>query len=266
MPSRPTSPTTLRIGACLLIGHVVLLFGAFSALAPAFGFPEVLRLPAGEILERFRAGRSLIVPVYYVFTLTGLSFAAFSLLLHEVFRKENPTLSLVTCSAGVLAGLCQALGFIRWCFVVPVLADAAADPAASQARRDAAVVVFEALHHYAGVALGENLAFVLHALWTVGIGSLLLRGETFDPRLGPIGIGIGVAIGIYSLEQFGGVFSSLGPLNVVMHDFWAVWLLLIASLFLLRARSESPNQIRLDSRGWTWATIGLMGLLAVTHL
>ncbi|MCP3986018.1 MAG: DUF4386 domain-containing protein [bacterium] len=266
MSTQLPASSTQRFSAWLLIAHVVLLFAAFSALAPAFDFPEVLRLPADEILQRFRARQSLIVAVYYAFTLSGLTFASLALLLQAVFEPDDPALARLTCKAGVLAGFCQALGFIRWCFVVPVLSEIAADPAASVARREAAVVTFEALHHYAGVAVGENLAFVLQGFWTLGLGALLARSHRFDRRLGWLGMGIGALIALYSVEQFGGRFAVLGPLNVVMHDLWAVWLLLIASQLLRGARTGTTPGIRITRRGWIVALGLLLGLLVVTHL
>ncbi len=260
------SKTMLRVCACLLITHVVLLFAAFSALAPAFGFPEVLRLPPEEILARFHERQALIVPVYYLFTCTGISFAGFALLLHLTFKDESPALSTACCAAGVFAGFCQALGFIRWCFVVPALAGTAMDAGVDATRREAAIVVFQAIHNYAGVAVGENLAFVLHGLWTMGIGLLLLGSQRFDRRLGPLGLGIGVAIVVYSLEQFGGDFAWLGPLNVIMHDLWAVWLGLIAiQLWRLSASDESAAPA-FRASGWGAAAASLICLLALTHI
>ncbi len=266
MAESHASKTPLRVCACLLIVHVLLLFTAFSALAPAFGFPEVLRLPPEEILARFRERQALIVPVYYLFTCTGISFAGFAVLLHMTFKNESPALSAACCAAGVLTGFCQALGFIRWCFVVPALAETALDPAASPARREAAIVVFDAIHNYAGVAVGENLAFVLHGAWTAGIGLLLLRDRRFDRRLGPLGISIGAAIGLYSLEQFGGPFAFLGPLNVIMHDFWAVWLGLIAVQLWRLSTNTEPVSMTFGVRGWGVASASLVALLALTHM
>jgi hypothetical protein len=45
-------------------------------------------------------------------------------------------------------------------FLVPHLARVEADGDASEARREAAVVVFEALHRYLGVAVGEHLGYL----------------------------------------------------------------------------------------------------------
>jgi hypothetical protein len=67
---------------------------------------------------------------------------------------------------GVVAGMVQFLGLVRWPFLILYLADSYTDPAASGATRESVVVVFEAFNRYAGVAVGEHLGYLFTGLWT----------------------------------------------------------------------------------------------------
>jgi hypothetical protein len=62
---------------------------------------------------------------------------------------------------GVRAAVVQFLGLARWRFLVPELARAYADPASSQATRDATAVAFESFHRYLGIRIGECLGYLL---------------------------------------------------------------------------------------------------------
>lgn len=65
----------------------------------------------------------------------------------------------------MIAGVTQAMDLARWVFAVPGLAAIASDPAATAAAKETAIVVFNALHQYAGVALGEHIGQIFTALW-----------------------------------------------------------------------------------------------------
>ena len=71
----------------------------------------------------------------------------------------DATLLAVATTVGVLAAAVQFLGLIRWPFLVPYLARAAADPDATPARLEAVDVVFQSFNRYLGVAVGEHLGY-----------------------------------------------------------------------------------------------------------
>ena len=55
------------------------------------------------------------------------------------------------------ARLVQTLGLLRWPFLVPYLSGRYQDESASPATREALTVVFETIHQYLGVAVGEHV-------------------------------------------------------------------------------------------------------------
>src|SRR5918999_1059821 len=82
-------------------------------------------------------------------------------LLSRAVGDAAPTLLAVATTVGVLAAFVQLLGLVRWPFLVPYLARTAADPDATEARREAVDVVFQSFNRYLGVAVGEHLGYGL---------------------------------------------------------------------------------------------------------
>src|SRR5262249_25638369 len=127
---------------------------AFALLAARFDYPDVLRRPTAEVLERFRAGGTGLVTLWWAFALTAVAMVPLTVVLSGALRDPgaDPTLLSLTTTVGVLAALVQALGLLRWPFLVPLLArlDAEGEPVD---------VVFEAFHRYLGVAVGEHLGY-----------------------------------------------------------------------------------------------------------
>src|SRR4030042_535597 len=124
----------------------------------------------------------------------GILLIPAALLVPHLLAPGAPVFIAVTSVVGALAALVQILGLIRWPFVVPHLARAYTDPSASQATRDAVGVVFQALHRYAGVAIGEHLGYLFTAAWTILISSCLLHTLGFPVWLGWVGLGAAVGV------------------------------------------------------------------------
>ena len=152
--------------AVLLIALPIAFNGIFFLLQKSFSYPDILRKPTGEILMRFSAGGSRLVGLWYAFTLTALLFIPLGVLLPRLLAGDNPAYFGITAVVGVLAGLLQALGLLRWPFLVPYLAKTYVQPRASAASRQTVEVVFQAFHQYLGVAVGEHLGYLFTALWT----------------------------------------------------------------------------------------------------
>src|SRR4051812_21366527 len=116
----------------------------FLLLQQLFEYPDILRQPTAEVLAKFAAGGTPLVAVWYVLTLAALAFVPVILLVHRVLaEREAPVLLWVATAFGLIAGLSQTLGFLRWPFLVPHLAQSYLTPGASEAQRAAAGMVFE---------------------------------------------------------------------------------------------------------------------------
>lgn len=187
----------------LILAPLTLVVG-FTSLTFTFDYPDILREPVADILVRFRAGGPVLVAQWYSMVLASMLFVPAAVLFHRLI-KDKPLAALVT-SFGVVAAVVNALGFIRWPFLVPVLAARYADPGLSEAARVSLETTFEAFHVYAGMAVGEHLGFTFLALWLVG-GGLLLRG-VLPAWLGLLWVvaGVGTLLGV--LEPLGWAFAA----------------------------------------------------------
>ena len=101
---------------------------------------------------------------------------------------------------GVLASVVQFLGLVRWPFLVPYLARTAAEPDASEARREAVDVVFQSFNRYLGVGVGEHLGYLLTGAWSVLAGAALRQTVEVPSWLGVAGIVVGAVLMLCSLE------------------------------------------------------------------
>lgn len=209
----------------------LLMLTAYFGLVNFFEFPDILRTDSEHILHVFLSNQDVVVPFYYLFVLSQVVFVVIILQLGFYYRNTPSMLLTVATGLGVLAGLCQAIGFIRWPFLAPHLASIISDPAASVASKEAATVVFEAFHQFAGVAVGENLFFVFEGIWAICFGIYLFKYRHMSRALASVPTIAGIMILIYSLEQFGGSMSILGPLNIIAHGALVFWFIAVSKLY-----------------------------------
>ncbi|MCP4934784.1 MAG: DUF4386 family protein [bacterium] len=227
-----SDPLTLaadRRGASLLLsGFIVLSLSAYLGLMMVFDFPDVLRRSVSEILVAFQAEQTAVRGFYYLFAVAHLVFVAAVLVLHRCLRTiDGPWLTVAT-AGGALYGLAQTAGFLRWPIVVPLIADYIAAPGLGEIQRETALLVLEALHQYAGMAIGENLSFWGLAVWLTGIGFTLMRGKLLSLLTAWCWIAAGVMVGLYTFEQLGGQFAVLSPLLLISHGLMYGLILAIA--------------------------------------
>jgi hypothetical protein len=225
--------TTKRLAGLLLISVPIVFTGCFFALQVLFEYPDILRQPAAEVLRKFQQGGPMLIAVWYTLTLTALLFIPTVVALHQALAPHMPPAFLGLATAfGVTAGLVQALGFVRWPFVVPYLAEAYLAPGAGEPERAAILVVFEALHRYAGMGIGENLGYTATSLWTLLLGAALLRMRLLGRWLPLVGIALALGIATGVLELFG--WEAAGPINAISYLLWALWLVVLGVMLLVR--------------------------------
>jgi Domain of unknown function (DUF4386) len=220
--------STATVAALLLIALPLAFNAAFALLAARFDYPDVLRRPTADVLAAFQAGGTPLVLLWWAFALTAVLLVPLVVLLSAALGDADPALLSVATTIGVLAAVVQFLGLVRWPFLVPYLARAAAEPGASEARREAVDVVFQAFNRYLGVAVGEHLGYALTGAWTTLIGIALTQSSVVAGWVGLLGVVIGPALMLCSLEFVGGherdgwkVAERLTPIAYVA---WSLWL------------------------------------------
>src|SRR4028119_758226 len=145
--------------------------------------------------------------------LTAVLFVPLAVLVHKVLTREDTPYMAVATAFGVVAGVVQFLGLIRWPFLVPYLADTYLDPASSGATREAVAVVVQALQHYAGVGVGENLGYLFTGTWTALVALAMFGAALpFGRWLALLGMASAAGVPVGMLEPVG--FAPAGGTGV----------------------------------------------------
>src|SRR3954453_14658077 len=175
----------------------------FVVLARRFDYPDILRRPTDEILERFRARGSSLILTWWAFMASGGLFVASVVLLTRILEVEAATASQLALVAGVLAGLVRGLALLRWVYLVPALAREHADPEASDATRAATAVTFPAFHQYLGIGGGGHLGSRPPGVGTIRTGIAIVSGTVVGSWIGWLAIPIGAGLALGSAEFLG---------------------------------------------------------------
>jgi hypothetical protein len=224
-----------RLTGILLILTPIAFNVFFTLLSVTFEYPDILREPAGQVLRRFDAGSSSLIAIWYGFMLTAVMFVPLAVMVHKVLARRDTPYMAVATAFGVVGGVVQFLGLVRWPFLVPYLADAYLDPSSTSATRESVAVVFQAFNQYAGVGVGENLGYLFTGLWSLLV-ALAMFGSPLPFRrwLGLLGVASAAGIVVGMLEPAG--FEPAAEIVVVGYILWSVWLAL-TGIFLLLPRS-----------------------------
>jgi hypothetical protein len=211
----------------------------FALLARGFDYPDILRQPTSQVLERFAAGGSRLVLVWWGFAMSAVLFAPAVVLVSATLGDADPAVRALATAIGLLAALVQFLGLVRWPFAVPHLARLAGDPATIPATREAVEVVFQTLNRYLGVGVGEHLGYLLTGLWTALAGVALIQSDLLHPLFGAVGLLLAPLFVLGSLE-FVGPFEPrgwklAGTLVPFAYIGWSIWLLALGIGLLITA-------------------------------
>ena len=249
----------LRVLTGVLLILTPVAFNVFFALlSVTFEYPDILREPTGYVLRNFDAGGGELVAIWYGFMFTAVLFVPLAVLVHKVLARQDTPYMAVATAFGVVAGVVQFLGLIRWPFLVPYLAETYLDPASSAATRESAAVVFQAFNQYAGVGVGENLGYLFTGLWTALV-ALAMFGSPLPIRrlLGLLGVVSAACVFVGTFEPAG--FEPAADIVVVGYILWSVWLAVFGVLLLL-PRSIRQRELRVKPAGMSTTRIeGLAG-------
>lgn len=141
----------------------------------------------------------------------------------------------LTTAFGVIAGMVQTLGFIRWGFLVPSLASLYLDPSTSESARATIEVTFNAFNQYAGVGIGDPLRYLFTTLWSLFIAVSMLKSPRFKAWTGWMGIVSAAGILVRMLEPAGVLM--VGLINAMAYVLWAIWLMIVG-VFVRRVKVE----------------------------
>jgi hypothetical protein len=233
-----TKRQSTTLAGILFVVIPILINVPYGRLISGFHYPDVLRRPAGEILLKFHEGGPGLILTWWAFGFVGIPLLYALLVLHRLLQREDTPYLLTGTVCGLTALVVQFVGLLRWAFVVPVLANTYADPASTQSAKDAAIVVFQAVHQYGGVVLGEHIGQLFTITWMLLAGGAMLKSTFFRPWLGWMGILSGLVYLLAQLELFATVIPGVPVIAVaglVGSLLWLIWMVLVG-VRMLRMR------------------------------
>ena len=224
--------------AALLIGVPIAFNLAFVELGRTFDYPNILRKEPDEILRRFAAGGSALILRWQALLGSALAMLPLSALL-TVALAPPPALAVASVVVGTSASLVQALGLARWPVAVPELARRYATATGPEAvsTRQGIEVVFATMHRLLGVGIGEHLGYLLTGIWTLLVAASVLATGLLPAWLGLVGIPIGVALLLGSMEFIGPSeehgWHLAGVIVPIAYVAWSIWLIAMGVGILL---------------------------------
>jgi hypothetical protein len=224
--------------AVLLIAVPIAFNLAFLELGRAFDYPNILRKEPDEILTRFHAGGSGLILRWEALLVSALAMLPLVALL-AVSLSAPTALTVAAIVVGSAAALVQALGLVRWPFAVPELARryVAAEGPDGAATRGTIEVVFATLHRLLGVGIGEHLGYLLTGAWTLLVAASVLSTAVLPGWLGIVGIPIGAALLVGTLEFVGPNeergWPLAGTIVPIAYIAWSLWLVALGIALLV---------------------------------
>jgi hypothetical protein len=184
------------------------------------------------VLEKFAAGGADLHLYWYAMMASALALIPAVIGAALLFSKNDSYLAALSAGFGVLAGLVQALGLLRWVMLVPALAAMYTAPGATELQQANAAAIFEAANAYLGMGVGEHMGYLFTALWTATVAALIRNRWRVMAWLA-LPLAAGVAAGM--LEPFGVPYSGL--INTIAFSIWPLWALALGVLIIWKNAS-----------------------------
>lgn len=236
------SSTGLRRATGVLFAVGAIAFGASaSVLSVTFDWPDILRENADVVLPAFAAGGDALVWTWFATAWTYAILAVPVLLLPRVLGRTDDAVLRVATTIGAASVLLSLIGFLRWVFVVPALAQSWTE--GDSITKAAIEAAWLAQHQFGGALLGEHLGQLLAIVWSVTLSVTILRTRVLPVWLGVAGIVTSV---LYLLNQGDVLHTAVASFPVV--DFaglvgstaWGLWVAALGITLLVRPVRASP--------------------------
>jgi len=221
---------------------ILLITGALGVLIPyliltvIFDYPGILREDPGIILTRFNAGGTSLIITWLAFALLGLPLLAAYSMIGQHLEIRFPSARWVT-TIGIISGVAQIVGLLRWVFVVPVLAKDYIH-AGNTAVQESIKIIFLVVHQYGGVLLGEHIGQLFTVIWTMAISIILVKQSLIPKWLGWFGLITSVIYFLAQAELLATVIKGFPQWHLagfLGSTLWIAWLIMVGIRFL---RSE----------------------------
>jgi Domain of unknown function (DUF4386) len=241
MPTTSDGAGLRRVTGWLLVIGAVSFAVAATVLSSTFDWPDILREPPDVVLPAFVAGGTSLVWTWFAVAWTyAILLVPILLLPAALGRRDDPVLRAATF-VGAASVLLSLIGFLRWVFVVPSLADTY--NAGNPSTQAAVAAAWTAQHQFGGALLGEHLGQLLAIAWSITVSVLVLRTGILWRWVGWAGL---VASVLYLTGQ-GDILATAVPSfpvwdlgGLLGSTLWGLWVIALG-VAVLRAPIRRPT-------------------------
>lgn len=234
-------------GALFVVGAVAFAVAA-TLLSSTFDWPDILREPASVVLPAFVAGGNGLIWTWFATAWTYAVLAIPILLLPSVLGRRADPMLLAATYLGATSVVLSLIGFLRWVFVVPPLADSYVT--GDVTTKAATAAAWTAQHQFGGALLGEHLGQLLVIGWSVTLSLTILRSGVLPRWLGVTGL---IVSALYLLNQ-GDTLATAVPgfpvwdlAGLIGSTGWGLWVAALGvTIFLRPIRAPLPSLTGLD--------------------
>ena len=224
------------IGLLLITGAVGVLI-PYTILTVIFDYPIILRQDPGVILTKFHAGGTSLIFTWWAFAMLGIPLLVAYILIGQLFESKLEFIRWVTI-IGIISGIVQIIGLLRWVFVIPVIADRYIS-AGDDATKAAAKISFLVIHQFGGVLLGEHIGQLFTIIWTIMISWAFIRLKYVPKWISWLGIISSIIYLMAQSELFATVIPHFPVWNMagfLGSTLWLIWLIIMGVQFLKKSR------------------------------
>jgi hypothetical protein len=230
-----------RVTGWLLVIGAVAFAVAATVLSSTFDWPDILREPPDVVLPAFMDGGTSLVWTWFAVAWTYAILLVPILLLPATLGRRDDAVLRAATFVGAASVLLSLIGFLRWVFVVPPLADSYV--AGDATTKAAVAAAWTAQHQFGGALLGEHLGQLLAIGWSITISVLILRSGMLARWAGWAGL---VASVLYLTGQ-GDILATAVPSfpvwdlgGLLGSTLWGLWVIALG-VAVLRVPVRRPT-------------------------
>jgi len=226
-----------RIAGITLIWTSIGFMAIFSYLAAHFGYPEVLRGTAANVLPALVAGGPAMRAAWAIYAVLPAGVAVAAILAFPLFRRADERMARLGLVGAITAAVAMTIGLVRWPTLNYVLGQRYIDAGASERARIAAI--FDAGNRYLGTIAGEFIGELALSLWFFTLSLAILRGVGAWRWTGYAGLFTGASM---TVGAFRNLTSWVDPIAALNNSLLGIWLIALgAALVVLDGERASGH-------------------------
>ena len=211
----------------LFIFSALGVFIPYTILTITFDYPDILRQEVGVVLTKFHDGGNSLILTWWLFAILGLPMLVAYKQLGKSLEPKSDNVSWLT-SIGIIGLVTQMIGLLRWTFVVPILSQNFIQGDATG--KAIAEGLFQMVHQFGGVVLGEHIGQIFTIIWLFGINTVLVKNSIIPKSLSYLGYLSSVIYLLAQAELFATVINNFpvwdlaGFIGSTLWLIWIIWL------------------------------------------